>query len=286
MTILEPVRRAASRRPPAPAEDDFTSRLRNPAVAARIGIWLGVTFTVAFLTGIVSHWAQSPTPWFPFPSRPAWGYRVTQGLHVISGTAAIPLLLVKLWTVYPRLFASLGRGARQLLLAGLERLSIAVLVASADLPADDRADELRRSGTPGSSASAPPTSPSRGSRSAPWSCTSRSSSRSSGPLWASRSTPTPSTATARPVATGRRRCAVTRAGLLRSTWLASGVAVLASAGSTVPWLRDVSVLGVRSGDGPQGLPVNKSARAGRGHHDRPVAVVRPGGPPRRRDGAA
>ena len=116
MTILEPVRRAASRRPPAPAEDDFTSRLRNPAVAARIGLWLGVTFTIAFLTGIVSHWAQSPTPWFPFPSRPAWGYRVTQGLHVISGTAAIPLLLVKLWTVYPRLFASLGRGARQLLL--------------------------------------------------------------------------------------------------------------------------------------------------------------------------
>ena len=29
----------------------------------------------------------------------------------------------------------------------------------------------------------------------------------------------------------------------------------------MPWLRDVSVLGVRSGDGPQGLPVNKSARA-------------------------
>ena len=57
------------------------------------------------------------------------------------------------------------------------------------------------------------------------------------------------------------RGALTRRGLLRSTWLASGVAVLASAGSTVPWLRDVSVLGVRSGDGPQGLPVNKSARA-------------------------
>jgi DMSO/TMAO reductase YedYZ molybdopterin-dependent catalytic subunit len=39
------------------------------------------------------------------------------------------------------------------------------------------------------------------------------------------------------------------------------VAVLASAGSTVPLLRSVSVFGVRSGDGPQGLPINKSARA-------------------------
>ena len=32
-------------------------------------------------------------------------------------------------------------------------------------------------------------------------------------------------------------------------------------GGTVPWLRKVSVFSVRSGDGPQDLPVNKSARA-------------------------
>ena len=54
---------------------------------------------------------------------------------------------------------------------------------------------------------------------------------------------------------------LTRRGLLRTTWLASGVAVLATAGSTVPWLRKVSVFGVRSGDGPAGIPINKSARA-------------------------
>jgi hypothetical protein len=57
-----------------------------------------------------------------------WGYRLTQGLHVASGIAAIPLLLAKLWTVYPRLFAwPPVRSVRH----ALERLSVAVLVAAA-----------------------------------------------------------------------------------------------------------------------------------------------------------
>ncbi len=55
--------------------------------------------------------------------------------------------------------------------------------------------------------------------------------------------------------------AITRRGIVRSAYLAAGVAVLATAGSTVPALRKVSVLGVRSGDGPGGVPINKSARA-------------------------
>ncbi len=63
----------------------------------------------------------------------------------------------------------------------------------------------------------------------------------------------------RPTAT--RPGAMSRRGLLRTTWLAAGVAVLATAGSTVPLLRKVSVFGVRSGDGPQGIPINKSAEA-------------------------
>ena len=42
-----------------------------------------------------------------------------------------------------------------------------------------------------------------------------------------------------------------------------GVAVVATAGNTVTWLRDVSVLAVRSGEGPQGVPINKSAVAAR-----------------------
>src|SRR5207344_2676668 len=114
-----------------PAEEDFTSRLRSPAVAARIGVWLGVCFGLAFVTGLVSHFAQVPNPWIPFPTRPSWGYRVTQGLHVISGTAAVPLLLVKLWTVFPKLLARPPRETRDLVAHGLERISIAVLVAAA-----------------------------------------------------------------------------------------------------------------------------------------------------------
>jgi DMSO/TMAO reductase YedYZ molybdopterin-dependent catalytic subunit len=56
---------------------------------------------------------------------------------------------------------------------------------------------------------------------------------------------------------------LSRRGLLRTTWAATGVAVLATAGSTVPWLRQVSVLAVRSGDGPQQVPVRTSAATAR-----------------------
>ncbi|GAB3854170.1 molybdopterin-dependent oxidoreductase [Nocardioides maradonensis] len=107
----------------------FTSRLRSPAVAARIGIWVGICFGVCFVTGLISHYAQLPQQPVAFPASPSWGYRLTQTLHVVSGTAAIPLLLVKLWAVYPRLFQALPRRLGEVVLAALERGSIAVLVA-------------------------------------------------------------------------------------------------------------------------------------------------------------
>jgi hypothetical protein len=72
--------------------------------AAWLGISLGVAFGICFLTGVLSHLIQHPPGWFVWPPRPAGLYRVTQGLHVATGIAAIPLLLVKLWTVYPKLF--------------------------------------------------------------------------------------------------------------------------------------------------------------------------------------
>ncbi len=72
--------------------------------AAWLGICLGVAFGVCFLTGVLSHLIQHPPGWFTWPPRPAGLYRVTQGLHVATGIAAIPLLLVKLWTVFPKLF--------------------------------------------------------------------------------------------------------------------------------------------------------------------------------------
>lgn len=100
---------------------------RGPEVAARVGRWLGAAIVLCFLTGLLSHLIQHPPGWFRWPANPAWLYRVTQGTHVLSGIAAIPLVLVKLWAVYPRLFARpiLG-GPRR----ALERLSIAVLVGS------------------------------------------------------------------------------------------------------------------------------------------------------------
>ena len=74
---------------------------RNAAV---LGIALGVAFVVCFLTGVLSHLIQDPPGWFVWPSRPAGLYRITQGVHVATGIAAIPLLFAKLWTVYPRLW--------------------------------------------------------------------------------------------------------------------------------------------------------------------------------------
>lgn len=106
----------------------FTSTLRSTAVTSRLGLALGIAIASLFVTGLLSHYQYEPWRWLPVPASPAWGYRVTQGLHVATGIATIPLLLVKLWSVYPNLFRfppirSLRRG--------LERLSVAVLVATA-----------------------------------------------------------------------------------------------------------------------------------------------------------
>ena len=92
--------------------------------AAILGIALGVSFTLCFITGLVSHTLQHPTPWFDWRARPAGLYRITQGLHVISGTASIPLLLAKLWSVYPRLFLPMSRQVG----AVVERVSLVPLV--------------------------------------------------------------------------------------------------------------------------------------------------------------
>lgn len=106
----------------------FTSRLRSEQVSARLGIWLGISFTVAFATGLFSHFMQHPPAWLLWPSRPVNLYRITQGLHVVGGIATVPLLLAKLWAVYPKLWQwppvrSIGHAA--------ERLFIMLLVAGA-----------------------------------------------------------------------------------------------------------------------------------------------------------
>jgi hypothetical protein len=113
---------------PPPWWPTFDRRLRSPAVTARVGRILGIAFAACFATGLLSHYQYHPWTWLPVPAAPAWGYRLTQGVHVITGIACVPLLLVKLWSVFPLLFQ--WPPVRSVVHA-LERLSVAVLVSSA-----------------------------------------------------------------------------------------------------------------------------------------------------------
>ncbi|WP_436969624.1 molybdopterin-dependent oxidoreductase [Kitasatospora cineracea] len=108
----------------------FRSPARGPRTAVVLGRWLGAALLLCFGTGLVSHLLQDPPgplAALGLPTRPVWGYRVTQGLHVACGLAAVPLAGAKLWSVYPRLFewppARSGRHA-------LERAAVAALVAA------------------------------------------------------------------------------------------------------------------------------------------------------------
>ncbi len=106
-------------------EGTFTSPLHNPYVAAWLGYALGWAFLVCFLTGIVSHEVQQPQSWLPWPASPVWSYRATQGTHVITGLACLPLLLAKLWTVYPHFWSwPAARSAAH----AVERLVLLLLV--------------------------------------------------------------------------------------------------------------------------------------------------------------
>jgi hypothetical protein len=232
----------------APEQRDFPSRLHHPHVAARIGAWLGICFLVAFVTGVISHLAQQPDSWLP--SRPVWGYRVTQGVHVAAGTACVPLLLVKLWTVYPRFWIRPPRPSRELLLHAAERTSIGVLVAAAIF---QLATGLANVTTW-----------------YPWSFSFRPTHFAVAwvvvgalVLHIAVKLPIVRAAFARPDVDEPPGEGLTRRGLVRIAGVASVAAVLLTAGGAVPWLRRVSVFAPRSGDGPQGIPINKSARAAR-----------------------
>jgi DMSO/TMAO reductase YedYZ molybdopterin-dependent catalytic subunit/uncharacterized membrane protein len=110
------------------ARSALASPARHPRTAVVIGRLLGLGFLVCFGTGLFSHFIQDPLPGMAFLTRPVSLYRVTQGVHVVVGTALIPLLLAKLWTVYPLLF----RWPPVRSVGGLlERAMIALLVAAA-----------------------------------------------------------------------------------------------------------------------------------------------------------
>ncbi len=244
------------RAPRPPREEDFTSTLRGPEVAARVGLWLGICFTVAFLTGVWSHLYQDQPSWLTIPTRPVWIYRVSQGLHYVTGTAAVPLLLVKLYAVYPKLFAKVPFGElRELVLHLLERVSIALLVAAAIFQLTTGVLNTTEWYA--------------------WSFSFRSTHYAVAwvafgalVLHVAVKLPVIRDAFRRPIDDGEHPSpgeghGLTRRGLVRTAFGASGVAVLAVAGSTVPWLRTVSLFETHDGSGPQDLPVTKSARAAR-----------------------
>ncbi len=106
----------------------FSSTLRSTAVTARVGLTLGIAIAVLFVTGLLSHYQYEPWSWLPEPAKPVWGYRLTQGIHVATGIATIPVLLVKLWTVYPNQFRFPPIGSIK---HAIERLSVAILVSVA-----------------------------------------------------------------------------------------------------------------------------------------------------------
>jgi hypothetical protein len=103
----------------------YRSPLRDERLAAWLGATLGVLFTVCFVTGLFSHLHQHPLSWLPVPARPAGLFRFTQGLHVAAGIASLPVLLAKLWVVWPR-FVSFPPGRR--IADAVERLGVLALV--------------------------------------------------------------------------------------------------------------------------------------------------------------
>ncbi|MCM2578469.1 molybdopterin-dependent oxidoreductase [Streptomyces meridianus] len=131
--------------PRLPSSPGFwRSPVRGVRFTALLGVVLLAGVTLLFVTGLLSYAAYNPdlapvndkTPGkgrlgfylFPWPTDPHWLYRLTQGLHVTLGVALVPVLLAKLWSVVPKLFAlppvrSVGHA--------LERLSLLLLVGGA-----------------------------------------------------------------------------------------------------------------------------------------------------------
>ncbi len=119
--------RLPERPPPGwPGED--RGRLHHESVTARLGSAVGIAFGLCFVTGVISHYQSNAWAWLPPPATPGGGYRFTQGLHVITGFATVPLLLAKLWSVQNKL--AQWPPVRSIV-HGLERASVGVLVAAA-----------------------------------------------------------------------------------------------------------------------------------------------------------
>lgn len=117
----------------------WRSPVRGPWLTSVLGAVLLATLPLVIVTGLLDWIAYGPRlgqafprdvgwlhpPVFAWPTRPAWLFRVTQGLHVTLGIVLVPVVLGKLWSVVPKLFDwPPARSVAQL----LERLSLLLLV--------------------------------------------------------------------------------------------------------------------------------------------------------------
>src|SRR5262245_4905547 len=117
----------------------WRSPLRGPWLTSVFGAVLLIGLPIMIITGLLSYIAYVPRfgqalpahvgwlklPAFDWPSRPAWLYRLTQGVHVGLGLVLVPVVIAKLWSVIPRLF--IWPPARSIAQV-LERISLVMLV--------------------------------------------------------------------------------------------------------------------------------------------------------------
>jgi DMSO/TMAO reductase YedYZ molybdopterin-dependent catalytic subunit len=124
--------------------DAWRSPIRGPWLTAVLSATLLVGLPVLFVTGLLSYAAYDPalgmgndrTPGkgllgfylFTWPTDPVWLYRAVIGTHLLLGLALLPVVLAKLWSVIPKLFAwPPVTGPAQ----AFERLTLVALVGGA-----------------------------------------------------------------------------------------------------------------------------------------------------------
>ena len=240
----------------------YQSSLRDERLAAYLGASLGILFSVCFVTGLYSHLQQHPQAWFPIPARPAGLYRFSQGLHVAAGIASVPVLIAKLWLVWPRFvaFPAVKRASHL-----VERIGLFPLVGGGIFMAFSGVANIaqwypwRFSFTASHFWMAWVTMGAIVAHvGAKWAISRRALARPSRrPALAEAD---PELGTSADAAAATSGGGLTRRGLLGTVAAASGLLTLTTIGQTFSPLRRLALLAPRDpGVGPQGYPVNRGS---------------------------
>jgi len=241
----------------------YQSPLRDERLAAYLGASLGILFSVCFVTGLYSHLQQNPQSWLPIPARPAGLYRLSQGIHVAAGIASVPVLIAKLWLVWPR-FVALPAVKRASHL--VERIGLFPLVGGGIFMAFSGVANIaqwypwRFSFTASHFWMAWVTMGSIVAHvGAKWAISRRALTRPSRRPRLADADPVLGTLAEPPGGAGRP--GLSRRGLLGTVAAASGLLTLTTVGQTFRPLRGIALLAPRDpARGPQGYPVNRGAR--------------------------